>query len=62
MSDAGVVCGHRSFVIDLTVVLGNLCSRLIRNNTFQINSVSTSGWVNRDTAPIVLVPLQRCFL
>jgi hypothetical protein len=47
MSDAGVVCGHSRFVLDLRVVLDNLCSRFIRN-IFQTNSVSASGWVNRD--------------
>jgi hypothetical protein len=62
MSDAGVVCGHSRFVIDLTVILDNLCFRLIRKNTFHTNTVSTPGWVNRDRDPIVLVPLQRCFL
>jgi len=29
MSDAGVVCGHSRFDTDVTVVLDNLCSRLI---------------------------------
>jgi len=62
MSDAGVVRGHSRFVIDVTVVLDNLYSTLIRKNTFHTNTVSTSEWVNRDRDPILLVPLQRCFL
>lgn len=43
MSNAEVVCGYCRFVIDPTVVLDNLCSRLIRNNTVQTLSLLLDG-------------------